>query len=566
MKIVSIENMRSIEAAADAGGLTYDMMMENAGWAAAELALDMLSDIKDASAIILIGAGNNGGDGLVAARHMVKNGVRVICYMLKPRNKSDQHFVAAQASGVLFEYAAEDKNQDTLHQLIVKANLVIDALFGIGVRLPIRGNAAKLLQCANQAVTERKQSTPEQITVCPEDPGKSPYSASQRILAIDCPSGLDCDSGQLDKNAIHADETITFIAAKPGLLIFPAAAAVGKLHITNIGVPDDLQEIQESQWEIVTPHITKNLLPQRPTDSHKGTYGKALIIAGSVNYTGAPGLAAESAYRAGAGLVTVGAPAPVIGGLSSRLPEPTWLMLAHDMGVISEKAVKLALEQMDGYNALLIGPGLDQEETTGNFVEQLLQQPKNVNSQKRRSLGFGTAPQEEEEESEQAQLPPLVIDADGLNLLSKIDKWWDMLPEGTIITPHPGEMSRLTGIATSEIQSNRWEIAAEKAKEWNIILMLKGAHTLVAAPDGRISALPFKTDSLATAGTGDILAGLIVGLLAQGMKPFAATVVGGYVHGLAGEMAKKIYGSGRGVIAGDVLSAIPSTWNIIESY
>ena len=295
-----------------------------------------------------------------------------------------------------------------------------------------------------------------------------------------------------------------------------------------------------------------------------------MIVAGSLNYVGAPGLAAEGAYRAGAGLVTVGAPSSIIPALSARLPEPTWVMLPHDMGVISANAVPLVFEQCEGYQALLLGPGWGQEGTTKEFIQQLLETSGTLSksAKKSRSIGFsalGPEPAQVEATAGALSLPPLVIDADGLNLLAEIDEWWQLLPEGTIITPHPGEMGRLAHLTTTDIQSNRWAIVAEKAEAWNVILVLKGAHTLIAAPEGQVIALPFKTDGLATAGTGDILAGLIVGLLAQGMRPIDAAVAGGYVHGLAGELAQKQQGSGRGVIARDVLAMIPEAWRIIEN-
>jgi NAD(P)H-hydrate epimerase len=240
------------------------------------------------------------------------------------------------------------------------------------------------------------------------------------------------------------------------------------------------------------------------------------------------------------------------------------------MGVISENAVSLVLEQCKEYQALLLGSGWGQEDTTGNFIQQLLETSgmMSVSPKRRRSIGFSpltAEPEQVEANDTPLSLPPLVIDADGLNLLAEVDEWWQLLPEGTIITPHPGEMGRLAQLTTKDIQSNRWAIVAEKAEEWNVILVLKGAHTLIAAPDGRVTALPFKTDGLATAGTGDILAGLITGLLAQGMKPADAAVTGGYIHGLAGELAQKHQGSGRSVIASDVLGTIPEAWRIMEN-
>ena len=565
-KIVSIESMRKIEAAADASGLTYDIMMENAGRAAALRVVDILDEIKGHRVTMLIGAGNNGGDGLVAARYINDHeNTRVSCYLLNRRAKTDPNFKAIQGTDILIAYADNDEDGTELRQMIHDADIVVDALFGIGVRLPIMDSAADVLYQVNEALKMWRADHPNEETVFPANPAKSPPSSSKRVLALDCPSGLDCDSGLLDANAISADETITFIAAKPGLLTFPGANAVGNLSIASIDIPPNLPELLDAPWAIATAHGVKKTLPNRAPDSHKGTYGKAMIVAGSVNYTGAPGLAAEGAYRAGAGLVTVSAPVPVVNILAARLSEPTWLMLPHDMGVISETAASLILKQIHGYKALLLGPGWGTEETTGNMLKQLLNPPETIaKHHKKPGIGFTSPARQSETDDEGISLPPLVIDADGLNLLAGFDEWWTLLPEGTIITPHPGEMSKLANLETKEIQNNRWKVASAKAKEWSVVLVLKGAHTLIAAPSGQLIALPFKTDALATAGTGDILAGLIVGFLAQGMNPFDAAVTGGYIHGLAGELASKTFGSGRGIIASDILAIIRNVWQIIE--
>jgi ADP-dependent NAD(P)H-hydrate dehydratase / NAD(P)H-hydrate epimerase len=569
-KIVPIENMRRIEAAADASGLTYDMMMENAGRATSERALHMLQNHQQANIVILVGIGNNGGDGLVAARYLAQNNhINTHCYLLKPRAKKDDNFKAIQELSVPVTVVKDDDNYCILRDLLGQADLVIDALFGIGIRLPIKGKAAELLQIINQELLNRKNTLPEETSMYPANPTIPTMTSQVRVLAVDCPSGLDCDTGKIDKNAIPANETITFIAAKPGLLTAPGLDIVGELSVAPIRVPAELAEMQESSWNLVTARSVHRLLPQRSASSHKGTHGKALIIAGSTNYTGAPGMAAEGAYRAGTGLVTVGAPGPVISTLAARMAEPTWLLLPHDMGVISENAVPLVLEHIEDYQALLLGPGWGQEDTTGDFLKKLLEKADRPSKaqKKRRAIGFNLQQPEKEPDDagDSTALPSLVIDADGLNLLGKIDEWWTLLPENTIITPHPGEMGRLTKKGISDIQQNRLEIAEQYAREWDVVLVLKGAHTVIAAPDGQVAVLPFKTDALATAGTGDVLAGLIVGMLAQRFDAFDAAVAGGYVHGLAGKLAKHRQGSGRSVISGDILGMLADAWRIIEA-
>jgi NAD(P)H-hydrate epimerase len=224
-------------------------------------------------------------------------------------------------------------------------------------------------------------------------------------------------------------------------------------------------------------------------------------------------------------------------------------------------------EEVGSYQALLLGPGWGREETTKSLLNTLFAQAAAVSKRSaRRKIGFAAgANASETVNSVETSLPPLVIDADGLNLLSEIENWWTLLPARTILTPHPGEMARLTGIDKDEIEANRWEIVARKAAEWNVVLVLKGAHTLIGEPNGRIAALPFKTDALATAGTGDVLAGAITGLLAQGLSPFDAAVAGGYLHGLAGQQAAEWVGSTRSVIASDVLEGLTEAIALVET-
>lgn len=562
-KVVTIENMRKIEAAADASGISYATMMQNAGRAAADRALHVLSGINDARVTVLVGGGNNGGDGLVAG-HLIaqESSAQVRFYLLKRRDTAhDSLFKIVQDAGLFIAHAEDDQDHRVIRNLISSADLVMDALFGIGARLPIKGAANKLLRSINQALNEKPTIAPIHAAINPAQPNQFHQSARPFVLALDCPSGLDCDTGALDTNAVHAHETITFIAAKPGLFLFPGAQAVGQLSIAPIGIPPELKSLQEETITILDSETVRQLLPPRPINSSKGTFGKVMIAAGSINYMGAPALAAEAAYRVGAGLVTVGAPQPVINTLAAQLREPTWLLLPHDMGVIAEQAASVLRKEVQGYNALLVGPGIGTENTTRAFFTGLLKQNETQRIDK--TMGFmrdtpAAAPQTP------PQLPPLVIDADGLNALSTFELWWQMLPKDTILTPHPGEMGRLAQLETIEVQNNRWALAQRKAAEWRVVLVLKGAHTLIAAPDGRLSVLPFKTDALAKAGTGDVLAGMIAGLRAQGLPAFEAAAAGAYLHGLAGQFAAQ-HISSRSVTAGDILNTLGAVLKQVET-
>ena len=538
MKVAAVETMRTIEAAVDASVMSYEQMMLNAGHAAGKYLQDRLEISEDTHFTILIGKGNNGGDGLALAHYLAQHtSARIRLYMLEARRQDDKNFAAVVSDGLFIGLAADDGDGRLLRNLISSADVIVDAVFGIGLRLPLRGQAAKILRTVNQMTAPVYATYGDAAAVDPGLPGQLPHAPRPFVFAIDCPSGIDCDSGQADASAIAADETITFIAAKPGLFTFPAARYVGKLIFSQIGVPDTLPALTQITTTVMDSHRARLILPARPIDGHKGTFGKTMIAAGSPNFVGAAALAGEAAGRAGAGLVTIAAPDKLVDIAAGALREPTWLRLPDEDGAIAAAACADLIRQSQGYHALLVGCGLGQHPSTRAFVWGLL-------------AG--------------GDLPPLIMDADALNTVSAKANWPRHLPAETIITPHSGEMSRLTRLPTDEINAHRWEIAAEKAKEWDLVIVLKGAHTLVASPDGQISVIPFKTDALGTAGTGDVLAGLIAGLRAQGSSAFDSARLGAYIHALAGTIAAAKVGSSRSVIAGDVLRALGLAFQAIE--
>jgi NAD(P)H-hydrate epimerase len=306
--------------------------------------------------------------------------------------------------------------------------------------------------------------------------------------------------------------------------------------------------------EVPEEDLVASMLPARSPLAHKGTFGTAVIAAGSVNYTGAAFLAGSAAYRAGAGLVTLAVPAPLHAALAGHLPEATWLLLPHELGVIARDAVDVLAEALSSCDALLVGPGLGTEKTTEDFISRLLRLSAGADTSVGK-MGFvgggserGATPRE--------PLPPLVFDADGLKLLARIDKWAGLIPGTAVLTPHPGEMSALTGIPTSEIQKDRREVASRFARTWGHVVVLKGAFTVIAEPGGKSAVVPVATAALARAGTGDVLAGIIVGLRAQGLGPYEAAVAGAWIHAQAGLHAARSLGNTASVLAGDVLASV----------
>jgi NAD(P)H-hydrate epimerase len=290
-----------------------------------------------------------------------------------------------------------------------------------------------------------------------------------------------------------------------------------------------------------------------------------MIVAGSLNYTGAAYLAAAAAYRVGTGLVTVGAPQIIISTLAGMLPEATWILLPHDMGVLNEAAVKILRKEIEGYRALLLGPGFGREDVTAEFLRELLHPKEEIKHS--RAIGFVPLGADDagSDKDTGSHLPSLVIDADGLNLLANMDDWPSLVPPNTILTPHPGEFARLARLDIEDVNARRIALAQDKAAEWGCVVVLKGAFTVVAAPDGRAAVQPFATSALASAGTGDVLAGVITGLLAQGLDPYDAALTGAWLHGVAGVRAADKLGTTASVTAGIVLDMLPGAYLLAES-
>jgi hydroxyethylthiazole kinase-like uncharacterized protein yjeF len=533
--LVTVAEMRQIEAEAVYNGISYDEMMIRAGQITADYALHMLKGIPSPKITLLIGKGNNGGDGLVAARALMPY-ADVRCYLLQEPNQPYTPFDSAKEAEVFMAFAEHDDGR-VLRNMIASSDLIIDALFGIGIRLPLNDVASRVLKTVRQVLNEHRRDIPNHYLLHPQNPTQQGKRHYPRILAVDCPSGMDCDTGEIDSNALPADATLTFIHPKLGQVIFPAANFVGELVVAPLGLPDSLPTRKTLTHHLTTSLDVAKMLPIRPHNSNKGTFGKTLVIGGSVDYIGAPALSAEAAYRTGAGWVSLASVQPVTDRISSTFYEPTYITLPAYRGGIAPNGVDALQGSINNYNTVLVGPGLGLTSGTSVFLVALLNM----------------------------DCPPLVLDADALNVLSGQSGWWNLLPPQTIITPHPGEMSRLTGLSIAEIQGNRLAIAQEYANTWKVTLVLKGAHTLIASPNEETYILPFKSDALATAGTGDVLAGIIAGFRTQGISAHHAAVIGAYLHGLCGEVATQQLGSSRGVIAGDVLKAIPHALSIIEA-
>ena len=535
MKYVSVSEMITIEKEANSNGLSYDEMMENAGNGLANVILEEYQDIRDPSAVGLIGSGNNGGDTLVALALLAEAGWKTAAYIVKTRAMDDPLVSRFIKTGGKIYSTDEDSDFNILCDLLGEHELLLDGVLGTGIKLPLKGKVAQVLEATRDQIEDM------------EDPPE--------VVAVDCPSGVDSDSGEVAFQCLYANLTVTMAAIKAGLLTFPAYNYIGKLKLVGIGLSEN--DKRSKTWRkintiVADSHHIQKLIPNRPLDAHKGTFGTALVVAGSVNYTGAAMLAGKAAYRSGAGLVTLAVPSPVYRVLAGHFPEATWILLPHEMGVISVDAARVLNRNLERPTALLIGPGLGVEDTTKNFLVDLIGRGASRSS---KNIGF-VAYLSESDPGEEKVLPPVVIDADGLKLLKEIDNWQEKVHAPAVLTPHPGEMSELTGLSTNEIQTNRRSIAQKYSKIWGHVVVLKGAHTIIASPDSRLTIIPIATASLARAGTGDVLAGIIVGLLAQGMEPYDSAVAGCWIHARAGLHAEASIGNSASVVAGDVLDGI----------
>lgn len=503
MKVVTVERMRALERQAEADyGLTSETLMANAGRGIAEIVRGAIGgDVAGTTVLVLVGPGNNGGDGRVAAQHLAEAGAQIGEFLWKER----QLLIGGQ------EVAVED-DLDVLRGVLEQTDVVLDALLGTGHGRPLDA----VMRRALALVDEERARRPELV-----------------VAAVDLPSGLNADTGAVDPGTLRADLTVTLAFPKMGMFIFPGAGMVGELVVGAIGLPEGMAG--DVELEMLDGAFVRSLLPARPLDSNKGTFGKVMVVAGSPPYPGSGYLAATAAGRVGAGLVTLAVPPEMAAIYAVKLSETTFRILPPPDAPADERARAL-LAGLEGYAALLVGPGLGQADGTRDFVLAVLDGVRKLPEERR---------------------PRVVVDADGLNNLAGVDSWWERLPARTVITPHPGEMARLRGgKRVSGGGADRFEVAREMAARWGTVTVLKGACTLVADPAGALRVNWPPNPALATAGTGDVLAGMAAGLLAQGVDPLDAASAAVYLHGRAGLAVSEQLGD-AGLLAGDLLPEIP---------
>jgi ADP-dependent NAD(P)H-hydrate dehydratase / NAD(P)H-hydrate epimerase len=483
------------------------VLMEHAGIQLLRFMQTRLSGLERCHVTIVTGRGNNGGDGFVLARHLWHLGINTRILLLAPRRRlrgdARRAYEMAQAFGVPMLACTTSQTWRRAVSTLRDTDIVVDAMLGTGLNKPPTGLYAEAIETLN--------------------------AIQKPIVAVDIPSGLSADAGSLPGAYVQATYTVTFALPKRGLLLYPAAAAVGELHIVDIGIPAPAIEAEGIPVALLEQNAIRRMLPHRRRDAHKGSHGHLLIVAGSLGKSGAGVLASQAALRAGAGLVTWALPLGLAPAMASRLTEVMTLPVAESTaGGIAEAAIPALCQFLQRASALVLGPGLGTDPSTAACVHTLL----------------GRTP------------VPVVIDADGLNCLVEHLDVLQECSQPVILTPHPGEMARLLGTDTATVQAQRLEIACDFAQRYNVYVVLKGAYTVLYAPDGRRWINPTGNPAMATAGTGDVLAGVMGALLCQGLEPLPAAQCGIYLHGLAGDHVRDRLGD-HGLIASDVLEELP---------
>lgn len=514
MKLATPEQMRQIDREAiESIGIPGIVLMENAAFQVSMKAAEILVKRNGSRVLVVAGTGNNGGDAFAVCRHLLSMGYSVSLFALCPPEslKGD----AATNANILrnMGFAIEvlsPGNLGRFAECCQQADLVIDGLFGTGLNRDIEGIALDVVDIINR------------------------YSAC--TLAIDIPSGIDGLTGRICGRCVRADYTVTFFLPKLGMVQYPGAAYLGELTVADICIPYALTEGMDT-CDLIDKAMVSEILPPRPEDGHKGTFGKVLVIAGSYSMPGAAVLCAQSAYRTGCGLVRLAVPREIVPVLASKVTEAVYApMESRDGHIIC--ADKGALEELlDGSDAVLIGPGLSCNEDTRELVRQVIELCRK----------------------------PLVMDADALNAIASDTDVLSRLKCEAVITPHPAEMARLLGTDTGRVQADRIGTARAFAYEYGLTVVLKGAGTVIAGPDGRVAVNPTGNSGMATAGSGDVLAGMIVSLMAQDVPPYEAAVAAVYIHGLAGDRAAGEKGAG-GMTASDISERIGAEMKEIRGY
>ncbi|MEC1520500.1 bifunctional ADP-dependent NAD(P)H-hydrate dehydratase/NAD(P)H-hydrate epimerase [Neobacillus niacini] len=496
-------------------GLPGVVLMENAGARVVEEILQSTTSSRP-RVIILAGGGNNGGDGFVIARRLFDHGLHPQVWLLVDpvRIKGDAkiHFEIYIKRGLPL-FHLEEKGLEMLMDQLKQADIIIDAILGTGVNGPVREPLKDVISLVNT------------------------YEGKKSIISVDIPSGVSSDTGKVEGEAIKASKTVTFVFPKKGFFLNEGPQHIGEWMAVDISVPPTIvKDLALDLPKLITEPLAKAAIPIRSKHGHKGTFGHVLILGGSRQYVGDPIFSAKSALHTGAGLVTLAIPETIYPMAAAQNPESLLLPLSAEDGHFAEKAIEELAPLLNQYDCVAIGPGISRFPNGEEWMKALF---SNLTNQ------------------------PVVIDADALYLLSNQKDLLKNYKGQVIMTPHPGEMSKLLNISVKEVEGNRLEIARQFAEEHSIYLLLKGHRSVIATPSGELYINPHGHDALGKGGSGDILTGLIASFLAQGASPINALISASYLHARAGEeRAKEL--SNYGVMPFDIIDGVKRLLNEIQ--
>lgn len=508
MHLVSANEMREMDRRTiEDFGVPGRVLMENAGREATRILCDQFPDIINNRVGVIAGRGNNGGDGFVIARYLAQKNIDVTVYILAERSmvKGDAaaNLNLLPSLNVPIIEVQNEEAFSAYETSMRHQSIWVDAILGTGLKSEVRGHYKKVIEFIN------RQNKP--------------------VLAVDIPSGLNSDTGQLCGACIRAHTTVTFAFAKSGHLIYPGADFTGNLEIVDIGIPPHISKKVSPRQHLLTPDLIRNSFIPRAKDAHKGNTGHLLVIAGSPGKTGAAAMTAMSALRIGAGLVTLGIPKGLSPVLETQVLEAMTYPLAETVdGMLDESSFDAISKLLADKKCLALGPGIGTSVETKNLVHRIIQEIEK----------------------------PMVIDADGLNNLVGHTSILKTIRAPIVLTPHPGEMARLIDRTIGDIQKDRISCARDAAETLHAHVVLKGARTIIAHPDGNVFINPTGNPGMASGGMGDVLTGIIAGLIAQGYSPQSATHTGVYLHGAAADDLA-IHRGPFGFLATEVMNAIP---------
>lgn len=497
MFVVTSDQMRRAEEAVFAHGVPEAALMESAGRHVADCVWQLSG--LGATVAVVCGVGHNGGDGLVAARYLANRGLNVQVVLSRPVEKLSPLLQALHAPLPAMEVPVVSLEEAIEQGLLSKADWIVDALLGTGSSGPPRGAILRAVQEIQRA--------------------------SKPVVAVDLPTGVDADTGAVYTPCLQAEATVVMSAPKIGHLVEPGAACCGQLYVVDVGIPQ-VYLAQEAQASWIQPQEAARLFPSRPVHSHKGTFGKLLVIAGSYTMPGAAVLAVQAGLRSGVGLCSWAGPEAVCAPVAAGAPEATLFPLPGNAEILTEEAVSSALVAAEG-RAVAIGPGIGLDERSERFVAQFLSQVKS----------------------------PVVVDADALTHLANIGAWPGPKASLRILTPHPKEMARLLGTDIVDVLRDPLAAVREAALRYDAVVLLKGVPTLVAAPDGYVHVCRVGNPVLAVGGSGDVLTGIIGGLVAQGLSGAEAAILGAVWHGEAADLLA-VGGEDAGHTAGELVGKL----------